>query len=110
MQKVGIRDFRFHDLRHTFASHLVMSGIDLKSVQEFKDILMTLRYSHLSQDHNREAGERLERVIYQNSITMEGVKFLKALEVQIGARGFEPPTPCSQGRCAPKLRYAPMII
>lgn len=26
----------------------------------------------------------------------------------VGAAGFEPATPCSQGRCATKLRYAPM--
>ncbi len=58
----GIFDFRFHDLRHTFASHLVMSGIDLKTVQELlghKTMEMTLRYSHLSADHKRRAVEAL---------------------------------------------------
>lgn len=60
LKKVDIMNFRFHDLRHTFASHLVMLGIDLKTVQELmghKSIEMTLRYSHLSPDHKARAVE-----------------------------------------------------
>ena len=47
----GIADFTFHDLRYTFASRLVMAGVDLPTVKEllgYKDISMTLRYSYLS--------------------------------------------------------------
>lgn len=53
-RKAGIEDFRFHDLRHTFASYLVMAGVDIRTVQELmghKDIKMTMRYSHLSKAH-----------------------------------------------------------
>lgn len=69
LKKAGIRDFRFHDLRHTFASQLIMKGADLKTVQELlghKDITMTLRYSHLSQAHKIEAIKLLDKKFYHN--------------------------------------------
>jgi len=57
-----IENFRFHDLRHTFASRLVMSGVDLRTVMELmghSDISMTMRYAHLAPAHNQDAVERL---------------------------------------------------
>lgn len=62
LKKCDIMDFKFHDLRHTFASQLVMAGIDLKTVQELlghKSIEMTMRYSHLSPLHKKKAVEIL---------------------------------------------------
>jgi site-specific recombinase XerD len=49
-------------LRHTFASRLIMAGVDLKTVQELmghKSITMTARYAHLSPEHRAAALEKL---------------------------------------------------
>jgi integrase len=68
-QLAGIPNCRFDDLRHTFASHVVMRDTDLKTVQQLlghRDIRMTLRYAHLSQTHLRESVEKLS-VAYWHS-------------------------------------------
>ena len=57
-----VKYFRWHELRHTFASRLTMAGVDLRTLQELmghKTIKMTLRYSHLSPTHTLEAVNKL---------------------------------------------------
>ena len=60
--RARIVGFKFHDGRHTFASHLVMKGVDLRTVQELlghKTLEMTLRYSHLAPEHKQKAVDKL---------------------------------------------------
>jgi len=62
LENAEIGNFRWHDLRHTFASRLVMAGVPLRAVQTLlghKRIETTLRYAHLGEAHLREAVERL---------------------------------------------------
>ena len=62
-KRSGLGDFRFHDLRHHFASYLTMKGHNSKTVQDLlghKVAAMTARYSHLSPAHLRRAVESLD--------------------------------------------------
>jgi integrase len=58
-----IVNFRWHDLRHTFASRLVISGADVRTVAELqrdRALEMVMRYAHLAPDSKLEAVRRME--------------------------------------------------
>ena len=66
MRKAEICNFKFHDLRHTFCSQLVMKGVDLTTVKELvghKKITMTTRYAHLAPEHKSKAVKILDEVM-----------------------------------------------
>jgi site-specific recombinase XerD len=67
-----LEHFFWHCLRHTFASRLVMAGVDIRTVQELlghKTISMTVRYAHLAPQHQLAAVERLDAPTASSSDT-----------------------------------------
>ncbi|MBN4867508.1 site-specific integrase [Providencia stuartii] len=65
LKRAGIENFRFHDLRHTWASWLVQAGVPLSVLQEmggWESIEMVLRYAHLAPDHLAEHAKQIDAV------------------------------------------------
>jgi len=68
LERAKIEDFTFHDLRHTFASHLVMSGVRIEVVAELlghSTTRMTQRYAHLAPDFKARSIGVLDEVFAQ---------------------------------------------
>ncbi|MCC7485349.1 MAG: tyrosine-type recombinase/integrase [Burkholderiales bacterium] len=62
LEAAGIKDFRFHDLRHSAASYLAMSGTttaEIAAVLGHKTLQMVKRYPHLSDQHTGAVVERM---------------------------------------------------
>lgn len=64
LKTAGIKNFRWHDLRHTFATHFLRRTGDLRALQEIlghSSITQTEKYAHVLDEHRREAMEKFER-------------------------------------------------
>jgi len=75
--KAGIDDFRFHDLRHTFATRLVQNGVDLYKVKELlghKTISVTMRYAHHYPESLRSSVEILDKCYKSATIDVGEIK------------------------------------
>ena len=62
--RAGIKNLRFHDLRHTFATRLVLAGVDLATVSKLlghSSIQMTMRYAHPTPEALKSAVSKLNR-------------------------------------------------
>ena len=62
LEAAGIKDFRFHDLRHTTASYLASQGASLLEIADVlghRTMAMVKRYSHLTQGHKTTVLERM---------------------------------------------------
>ncbi len=69
LEKSGIKNFRFHDLRHTAASNLAMNGASLLEIGEIlghKTQAMTKRYSHLTKKYTASVLERANKAMFKN--------------------------------------------
>ncbi len=121
VHRAGIKDFHFHDLRHTYASLAIMSGkIDittLKTLLGHKDIKMTLRYAHLAPAHNRQAAQVMDTVLSLPTSSLQPTARTTQLlhnpnekglavianpsKVLVELRGIEPLTPRLPALCSP---------
>jgi integrase len=65
LERAGIKDFRIHDLRHSYASFALKEGVDLYTVSKLlghKNIATTARYAHLELGHLKEATNKVAQV------------------------------------------------
>jgi len=63
VKDAGLKDFTFHDLRHSFASNLVSNNVSIITIKELlghKSVKMTLRYAHPSESQLKKAVEKIE--------------------------------------------------
>jgi len=84
----GIEDFHFHDLRHTFASQLVMAGEPLAAVSKLlghKHVNMTMRYSHLAPAHLRKAVSAMDKITTHSESTAYFTAYQAKKEAVINA-------------------------
>lgn len=101
LRRAGLRQIRFHDLRHTFASLLIAQGEHVKYISQqlgHASAQMTLdRYGHLMPEAFDQAGDRLEAALFGDAASTSA-----SSDVSNGAAGFR-----SEDGVAPPIPLAP---
>jgi len=70
LQAAGITDFRFHDLRHSAASYLAMSGaslVDIAAILGHQTLQMVQRYAHLAEGHTASVVARMNAALFPST-------------------------------------------
>jgi len=116
LKLAGIEDFRFHDLRHTFASHYVMNGGDLLSLRDIlghSNLKMVERYSHLAAAYKQKMINNLNGKFSECHLNVTSTdkaknnnknKTPQHIDITeftlVSQEGFEPSTNGLKGRCS----------
>lgn len=81
LKRAGIEDFRFHHLKHTWASWLIQSGVPLTALQEiggWESIKMVRRYAHLAPSYLTEHARHIDAIFGSRVPNLSHVENLKA--------------------------------
>ncbi|MCW9053719.1 MAG: tyrosine-type recombinase/integrase [Motiliproteus sp.] len=82
LKRAGISNFRWHDLRHTWASWHVQNGTSLNELMElggWSSFEMVLRYAHMAGDHLKQAACHVEGTILTHSGYKKGLRLVASL-------------------------------
>src|ERR1017187_3247413 len=118
-EAAGLQKLRLHDLRHHAITRLAESSeVSEQAIMAIAGHVsreMLQHYSHIRQEAKRKAVAALDNVTITSHLAQwqaeaeerDKKKPKNINKLLVGAEGFEPPTLCSQSRCATRLRYAP---